>query len=74
MDAHQNTTRSRAGQATWRIGDRTAVTGTEFMKDLGERLRVRVQLTSDGHRAYFKAVEEAFGCEVDYAMLANIYA
>ena len=58
---------------SWRIGDRTAVTGTEFMKDLASRLATRVQLTSDGYRAYLEAVEEAFGCGVDYAMLAKIY-
>ena len=33
----------------------------------------RVQLTTDGHRAYLTAVEDAFGCEVDYAMLQKIY-
>ena len=59
---------------SWRIGDRTAVTGTEFMKDLASRLAARVQLTSDGHRAYLEAVEEAFGGSVDYAMLAKMYA
>ena len=59
---------------SWRIGDRTAVTGTEFMKDLASRLADRVQLTSDGHRAYLEAVEEAFQGEVDYAMLSKIYA
>ena len=59
---------------SWRIGDRTAVTGKEFMKDLASRLSSRVQLTSDGHRAYLEAVEEAFGHEVDYAMLVKIYA
>ena len=57
-----------------RIGDRTAVTGTEFMKDLASRLSGRVQLTSDGHRAYLEAVEEAFEGEVDYAMLQKVYA
>ena len=44
------------------------------MADLKERLTHRVQLTSDGLRAYIEAVEEAFGCDVDYAMLSKIYA
>ena len=36
-------------------------------------LRIVVQLTTDGHRAYLEAVEGAFGCDVDYAMLQKIY-
>jgi len=38
-----------------------------------ERLANRVQLTSDGHRAYLEAVEGAFGGDVDYAMLVKMY-
>ena len=59
---------------SWRIGDRTLATARDFMADLKERLTQRVQLTSDGLRAYVEAVEEAFGCDVDYAMLSKIYA
>lgn len=33
----------------------------------------RVQLTTDGHKAYLSAVEDAFGCEIDYAMLVKLY-
>jgi len=44
-----------------------------FMDDLRSRLANRVQLTSDGHRAYLEAVEGAFGGDVDYAMLIKIY-
>jgi hypothetical protein len=33
----------------------------------------RVQLTTDGHRAYLEAVEAAFGTDVDYAMLIKLY-
>ena len=32
-----------------------------------------MQLTTDGHRAYLSAVEDAFGAEVDYAQLIKIY-
>jgi hypothetical protein len=42
------------------------------MHDLQERLANRVQLTSDGHRAYLVAVESAFGSEIDYTMLNKI--
>ena len=39
----------------------------------GQRLANRVQITSDGHKAYLEAVEEAFGIDVDYAQLVKIY-
>jgi len=58
---------------SWRIGDRTSATGIEFMDDLRGRLANRVQLTSDGHKAYLRAVEGAFGGDVDYAMLVKMY-
>jgi len=37
------------------------------------RIDSRIQITTDGHRAYAEAVEGAFGCEVDYAMLIKLY-
>lgn len=58
---------------SWRVGDRTADTANEFMKDLRSRLANRVQLTSDGHNPYLEAVEGAFGSKVDFAMLVKIY-
>ncbi len=44
-----------------------------FMYDLSKRLRHRVQLTTDGHRAYLCAVEDAFGNKIDYATLTKMY-
>jgi hypothetical protein len=44
-----------------------------FVDDLRSRLANRVQITSDGHKAYLEAVEGAFGADVDYAMLNKIY-
>lgn len=32
-----------------------------------------MQLTTDGHRPYLNAVEDAFGADVDYAVLQKIY-
>ena len=55
------------------VGNRDAQTAKIFMEDLASRLANRVQLTTDGHRVYLEAVEGAFGCEVDYAMLVKIY-
>jgi hypothetical protein len=43
------------------------------MPDLAGRLKSRVQLTSDGHKAYLEAVEGAFGCDIDYAMLVKMH-
>ena len=43
------------------------------MIDVAERLASRVQLTTDGHKAYLNVVENAFGSEIDYAQLVKIY-
>ena len=58
---------------SWLVGGRDAEYGLAFMDDLASRLATRVQLTSDGHRAYLDAVEGAFGLDVDYAMLVKSY-
>ncbi|MGH6715331.1 MAG: IS1 family transposase [Bradyrhizobium sp.] len=55
------------------VGGRDGECAMWFMDDLRSRLANRVQLTSDGHRAYLEAVEGAFGGDVDYAMLVKIY-
>jgi len=54
-------------------GGRDARWAMAFMKDVASRLTTRVQITTDGHRAYAEAVEGAFGMEVDYAMLIKLY-
>lgn len=58
---------------SWRVGDRSGATAIDLMDDLRPRLASRVQLTSDGHRAYLEAVEGAFGDDIDYGMLIKIY-
>ncbi len=58
---------------SWFIGGRDSDAAMIFMEDLASRLANRVQLTSDGHRAYLEAVEGAFGSDIDYAMLVKIY-
>jgi hypothetical protein len=57
----------------WTLGDRGAATAYGFVSDLAGRLSNRIQLTSDGHRVYLEAVEQAFGGDVDYSMLIKIY-
>jgi IS1 family transposase len=58
---------------TWYVGRRTADDAADFMADLADRLAHRVQLTTDGHRAYLTAVAGAFGNQIDYAQLVKIY-
>ncbi|MBZ5535400.1 MAG: IS1 family transposase [Acidobacteriia bacterium] len=58
---------------SWLVGDRGAGCAHEFISDLASRLSHRVQLTTDGHRVYLTAVEDAFGSNIDYAMLVKIY-
>lgn len=58
---------------SWLVGGRDAGTAYGFVQDLAKRLANRVQLTTDGHRAYLSAIEENFGSEIDYAMLVKLY-
>jgi IS1 family transposase len=58
---------------SYTLGDRGAATAHAFMEDVASRISNRVQLTTDGHRVYAEAVENAFGSEIDYAMLVKIY-
>src|SRR5438874_2100055 len=58
---------------SWKVGGRDAEYALALMDDLRGRLANRVQLTTDGHRAYLEAVEEAFGADIDYGMLVKLY-
>jgi IS1 family transposase len=58
---------------SWRVDNRDGDAAKEFINDLASRLANRVQLTSDGHKAYLDAVEDAFSAAIDYAMLVKIY-
>lgn len=58
---------------SWLVGNRDAETAFVFMEDLASRLAHRVQLTSDGLKVYIDAVDNAFGADVDYAMLVKMY-
>ena len=59
---------------SWLVGPRDLGSAYTFMMDLAERLVDRVQLTTDGLKAYLSAVEDAFGADVDYSQLIKIYA
>lgn len=55
------------------VGGRDSEYAIEFMDDVASRLANRVQMTTDGHKAYLEAVEGAFGGDVDYAQLVKLY-
>ena len=61
---------------SYMVGKRDGQTALRFMLDLQNRLtgNGRIQLTSDGFRAYLDAVEQAFGSEIDYAQLVKLYS
>lgn len=57
----------------WLVGMRNLEHASEFINDLKGRLANRVQLTTDGHKMYLEAVEQAFGADIDYAQLVKLY-
>lgn len=57
----------------WHVGTRDLGSAKVFIGDLADRLSNRVQLTTDGHKAYLEAVDSAFGNDIDFARLIKIY-
>jgi len=55
------------------VGQRDAWHAMDFIEDLAGRFNHRVQITTDGHKAYLEAIEGSFGIDVDYAMLVKLY-
>lgn len=58
---------------SWLVGNRDSEYAKIFMEDVASRLKNRVQLTTDGLKAYLEAVEENFGAEIDFAQLIKMY-
>ena len=58
---------------SWLVDRRDAGCATEFLQDVAGRLSNRIQLTTDGHKMYLSAVEDAFGGDIDYAMFQKLY-
>ena len=58
---------------SWVVGGRDATFALALMDDLRTRITTRVQLSTDGHTPYLQAVEDAFGADIDYAMLIKLY-
>ncbi|HEY1649972.1 MAG TPA: IS1 family transposase [Terracidiphilus sp.] len=55
------------------VGGRGADWAKDLMEDCASRIQGRVQITTDGHKAYLEAVEGAFGSDVDFATLQKLY-
>ena len=58
---------------SWLTGPRDQGSAYALMLDLSERVKNRIQLTSDGLRAYVPAVEDVFGPDIDFAQLVKLY-
>jgi IS1 family transposase len=58
---------------SWHVGSRDAGSAYTFMQDVASRLKHRVQLTTDAHKPYLSAVEDAFGADIDFAVLQKLY-
>jgi IS1 family transposase len=58
---------------SYMAGNRDGEYAKALMDDLRSRLANKVQLTTDGHKAYLQAVEDAFGADIDYAMLVKLH-
>ena len=57
----------------WHVGTRGAESAYDFIHDMASRMANRIQLTTDGHKAYLVAIEDAFGNDIDFAQLVKIY-
>jgi transposase-like protein len=55
------------------VARRDTPSACAFMNDVAERIESRIQLTTDGLRAYLIAVQGAFGVDVDFATLHKLY-
>lgn len=58
---------------TYYVGSRTAECAEKFIQDIKDRINNRIQLTSDGLKFYIKAVDKAFGQDIDFAQLVKVY-
>src|SRR5260370_728378 len=57
----------------FKVGKRDRETAHAFVSDVASRLRNRPQVSSDGLRVYIDAIDQAFGMDVDYAMVIKNY-
>jgi len=57
----------------FKVGKRDGATANAFVQDVASRMKNRVQISTDGLRAYVEAIEKAFGTDVDYAQIVKTY-
>jgi len=57
----------------FKVGERDIATASAFVQDVANRMKNRVQISTDGLRAYVEAIEKAFGGDVDYAQIIKVY-
>ena len=57
----------------FKVGERNPATANAFVADVASRMKTRVQISTDGLRAYVGAIENAFGADVDYAQIVKVY-
>lgn len=55
------------------VGGRSTGWAIDFMQDCRERIIGNPQITTDAHKPYLKAVEEAFGGDANYATMHKVY-
>jgi IS1 family transposase len=58
---------------SWLVGNRDAEYAKVFIEDVASRLKNRVQLTTDGLKAYLEAIDQTFGIDIDFAQLVKLY-
>jgi IS1 family transposase len=58
---------------TFKVGKRDHVAANAFVADVASRMANRVQISTDGLRAYVEAIEASFGSIVDYAQIVKIF-
>jgi IS1 family transposase len=59
---------------SWSVGMRDAEFAADLLRDVRNRVANPIQLTTDGHKMYLKAVPEAFeGMAIDYAQLIKVF-
>lgn len=57
----------------FKVGGRDRATANAFVQDVASRMRNRVQISTDGLKAYVEAVEKSFGADVDFAQIVKTY-
>jgi IS1 family transposase len=58
---------------SFRCRKRDLTTALHFVADVKDRMRNRVQISSDALRSYVDAIDEVFGSEVDFGQIVKTY-